>query len=78
VNYSREYFILNGLRITFDRNIKYRDLRSISNKTLIDEECVMEVKTPYSISDDYIEKIVQYPNARFSKYARGMLRLPCK
>jgi hypothetical protein len=74
VSYSREYFLLKGLRITFDTNIRYSDLRSNISKPVYDEECVMEIKTPSEISDDYIEKIIQHPTARFSKYARGMLR----
>ena len=74
VSYSREYFLLKGLRITFDTNIRYSNLRSNISKPVYDEECVMEIKTPSEISDDYIEKIIQHPTARFSKYARGMLR----
>ena len=75
VSYSREYFSLKGLRITFDTNIRYNNLRSNTSKPVSDEECVMEIKTAPEISDDYIEKIVQHPTARFSKYARGMLKL---
>jgi hypothetical protein len=75
VSYSREYFSLKGLRITFDTNIRYNNLRSNVSKPVSDEECVMEIKTAPEIGDDYIEKIVQHPTARFSKYARGMLKL---
>ena len=74
VRYSREYFTFKELRITFDTNIRYSDLRSKISKPVYDEECVMEIKTSSEISDDYIEKIVQHPTARFSKYSRGMLR----
>lgn len=74
VRYSREYFIFKKLRITFDTSIRYSDLRSNISKPVYDEECVMEIKTPSEISDDYIEKIVQHPTARFSKYARGILK----
>ena len=74
VSYSREYFLFKGLRITFDTNIRYSDLRTNISKPVYDEECVMEIKTSSEISDDYIEKIIQHPTARFSKYARGMLR----
>ena len=75
VSYSREYFLFKNLRITFDTNIRYRDLRSISCRALLDEECVMEIKTSDAVSDDYIEKIVPHSSSRFSKYSRGLLKL---
>ena len=74
VSYSREYFLLNNLRITFDNNINYRDLRSTIYKPLFDEECVVEIKTPKNISDDYIESIIKHSTSRFSKYSRGLLK----
>ena len=74
VRYLREYFTFKKLRITFDTSIKYSYLRSNISQPIYDEECVMEIKTPSKISDDYIEKIVQYPTSRFSKYARGILK----
>lgn len=74
VSYSREYFLLNNLRITFDNNIKYRDLRSTLYRPLFDEECVVEIKTPDNISDDYIESFIKHSTSRFSKYSRGLLK----
>jgi len=73
VSYQREYFMLDQLRITFDSKIEYTDLHSIGRQKYFDHECVMEIKTPINISNDYIEKIVQYPTSRFSKYSRGIL-----
>ena len=73
VSYDREYYSLSGLRITFDNNIKYTDLRSMAKRKYRDYDCVMEVKTSIDISDDSIEKIIKYPTARFSKYSRGIL-----
>ena len=73
VSYYREYYSLDHLRITFDDNIEYIDLRSMNHQKYHDDECVMEVKTSIEISDDSIEKIIKYPTARFSKYSRGLL-----
>ena len=73
VSYYREYYSLDHLRITFDDNIEYIDLRSMNHQKYRDDECVMEVKTSIEISDDSIEKIIKYPTARFSKYSRGLL-----
>jgi len=73
VSYQREYFSLENLRVTFDTQIAYQDLRTIARRTSRDFECVMEIKTPIGTPDDYIESIVKYPTARFSKYSRGLL-----
>ena len=73
VKYEREYYSLNELRITFDKNIAYSDLRFKSKPRFKDSECVMEVKVPIDCNDDYIEGIIQHPTSRFSKYSRGLL-----
>ena len=78
VSYSREYFLLENLRITFDTNIYYKDLRSVLYIPLPDQECVMEIKTSNNVSEDYIETIIKHPISRFSKYSRGMLKVHSK
>jgi hypothetical protein len=73
VSYTREYFFLGLMRITFDSKIYYtnhRQTRSILHK---DKECVMEIKVGLEIQDDYIESMIPVPTARFSKYSRGLL-----
>lgn len=72
VKYSREYYILNKLRITIDTKIHYADIRKNGTTSVIDKENVVEVKTSHEISDDYIEQIIPYPTSRFSKYCRGV------
>lgn len=74
VSYLREYYILNNMRITFDKKINYKSLL-INNKRIYDPEIVMEVKVPMSCGDDFIEKFIKVPTSRFSKYARGMLSI---
>lgn len=73
VSYEREYFLFHKLRITFDKNISYTLLKSISKPIFKDNECVMEVKVPISCDDNYIEKLINIPTTRFSKYSRGCL-----
>jgi len=73
VKYEREYYFLKGLRITFDKNITYSDLRFNTSPTYKESECVMEVKVSADCSDDYIERIIPHSTSRFSKYSRGLL-----
>jgi len=73
VSYERSYFMLNNMRITFDKNITYQYLRTTDNRKYFEPERVVEIKTPISCSDDFVEKHIPYPTARFSKYSRGLL-----
>ena len=74
ISYERSYFELNNLRLTFDRNISYKNPSKVTKSIFKDEECVMEVKTSAECEDDYIEKIISLPTSRFSKYSRGLLK----
>lgn len=71
ISYEREYFSFNDLRITFDKNISYTFVKSISKPIFKDSECVMEVKVPIDCDDGYIENLIHLPTSRFSKYTRG-------
>jgi hypothetical protein len=73
VTYIREYFEWQNMRITFDKQIRYQNPRSVHSPTYKDYEQVIEIKTSMSVSDDYIAKHFPYPNKRFSKYSRGFL-----
>ena len=73
VSYERSYFMLNNMRITFDKNITYEYLRTANNRKYFEPERVVEIKIPISCSDDFVEKHIPYPTARFSKYSRGLL-----
>lgn len=72
VEYSREYFQYQDMRITFDSNIRY--FMNKTNKASVDEERVIEIKVPFFVSDDYIENILPIANSRFSKYSRAFLK----
>ena len=73
VSYTREYFSLESLRITFDSSIKYFNYRLAQNIPFFDEECVMEIKVGMDVPDDYIERLIPHSTSRFSKYSRGLL-----
>jgi len=73
ISYKREYFVFNNLRLTFDTNIVYEDIWSLSRCNIADNECVMEIKVNFDVNDDYIEKLIEYPISRFSKYSRSIL-----
>lgn len=73
VAYSREYYVLNGLRITFDSSITYCNYRLSLQDKFNDPERVMEVKISSNTEDDFIKKIIPYSTKRFSKYSRGLL-----
>lgn len=75
VKYYRQYFQLDQMRITVDKNITYQHPRSSSQLHYTDSEGVVEIKVGKDISDDYIEKWIPYPTSRFSKYSRGMFSL---
>jgi SPX domain protein involved in polyphosphate accumulation len=75
INYNREYYIFKHLRITFDNDISYTNLRDINYANYNENFCVMELKSEFKTSDDYIEKIFNYTNSRFSKYCNGINNL---
>ncbi len=72
VSYERSYFKLGNLRITFDENIKYKNINHHSKISYLDKESVMEIKTNIDITDEYIEGLLSSSNERFSKYSRGV------
>jgi hypothetical protein len=73
VSYIRSYFVFNEMRITFDQDISYHNLRFASKRKYYDPERVIEIKTPINCSDDFIGKFVPFSTTRFSKYSRGLL-----
>ena len=61
------------LRLTFDQNICYENARSALPLQIADPECVVEIKADDGISVDYIDKLLNNPIERFSKYCRGVI-----
>jgi len=77
VNYSRDYFIFNEVRITHDKNIKFKPYgidKLVTQNLIKDHLNVLEIKFDYdNIKDVYniLEHIPIKPK-RFSKYLRGL------
>ncbi len=72
IKYFREYFLYQGLRLTFDSEIVYEKIESTFSYRSIDRESVMEIKTSINTTEDYLEKIISNKPERFSKYCRGL------
>ena len=73
VSYKRSYFVFKQMRITFDKDICYQNLKYADKRKYHDPECVVEIKIPSNCPDDFVERHIPYPTARFSKYSRGIL-----
>ena len=73
VSYRRSYFVFNEMRITFDKDICYQNLKYADMRKYYDPERVIEIKIPANCPDDFVERLVPFPTARFSKYSRGLL-----
>lgn len=73
ISYTRQYFTLHKMRITFDKNITYKNLHINRKQTYFDPERVIEVKNLATCSEDFIEQKIPYSTSRFSKYSRGLL-----
>lgn len=73
VSYERSYFLFNEMRITFDKNITYQNLKYANKRKYYEPERVIEIKIPANCPDDFVDKFMPYPTTRFSKYARGLL-----
>ena len=73
VSYKRSYFMFNKMRITFDKNIYYQNLIYTDRRKYYDPERVIEIKISPNCPDDFVEKFIPNPTARFSKYSRGVL-----
>ena len=73
VSYKRSYFVFNKMRITFDKDICYQNLKYADRRKYYDPERVIEIKIPSDCPDDFVEMLIPFPTARFSKYSRGLL-----
>ena len=72
ITYSREYFLYKGMRLTFDSDINYFDIMSLSQKKIKDYKNVIEVKTNLETSNDFINSNIGTLDNSFSKYTRGL------
>jgi len=74
VKYLRSYYLLDGIgRITMDRDIEFLspDINFHNSKKI--KSIILEVKTQSNkIDKNFIEKIINFKETRFSKYCTGM------
>ncbi len=73
VNYIREYYIYQGVRLTFDSKINYINLRNKTKKNAYDSEAVVEIKSKFEVSEDFLDNLIPNRISRFSKYCRGVI-----
>jgi hypothetical protein len=74
VTYERSYYLVNGLRVTIDREINYRKVtKNIeSNNIIKDNLIIVEIKTDINTSDHKILSNFPLEKIRFSKYSRAI------
>lgn len=70
VSYYRAYYLLDGIRITFDTQINYRDFNS--SKAHAEDSCVVELKAPFGTTQDSLGRLLAAPRRRFSKYSNAI------
>lgn len=71
INYQREYFLFQGIRITRDTKILYQELGHKSNN-FIEKDSVIEIKASKDTSVDFLLKIIPSQRRRFSKYCNAI------
>ena len=69
ISYTRKYYQLSGVRITFDTNIRYRRQNSLIEAS--ESLNVMEIKAPAEAPSDFLLRLVAEPRRRFSKFSRA-------
>ena len=66
VEYSREYLIMNDVRISIDQNIQYKDC--LTNNIFNDNKIIVELKTSINKNLDELTSDFPMQRVRFSKY----------
>ena len=74
VVYKRNYFEVLNTRITLDEDVRYRQFKNgkISNFDILDNQLIIEIKSPKINNTDFLKDIIPLPRSRFSKYCRGV------
>lgn len=74
ITYERDYFDVNGFRLTLDREIHYTisEFSYQSSQNILDQEVAMEVKAPIGASLDDLNNLFSFQKRQFSKYERGI------
>lgn len=73
VNYQREYFQLDDVRIVVDQQIKYKHF--MKDKIEKDYTSIVEIKTNFNKNRDDLINDFPFQRIRFSKYCNGYNKL---
>ena len=66
VTYDREYMIIDDVRISIDKNIKYENFKT--NYYQKEKNCIIEHKTSADKDSDDLVNLFPFQRIRFSKY----------
>ncbi len=75
ISYKREYFLIDGIRLTIDSEILYNyksATQTINKKKFFDNKYVVEIKAEPNNNSFFLLKNFNFVKTRFSKYERGM------
>ena len=74
VNYQRSYYSVHDVRVTVDRHLRYRGVRSdaIAAQWFDDAGMAVEVKAPAGEDLDRLANDFPIPRTHFSKYERAI------
>ncbi len=73
VSYLREYAIVDNVRISIDKNIKYKDFKT--GYEINDDRIIVELKTSINKNLDELTEDFPIQRIRFSKYCFGAEKL---
>ena len=75
ISYTREYFLVKDIRITIDKDIKYKlvNLNCHFKKTFFeDKSYVFEIKADINTNHTFLLNNFYFPRSAFSKYKRAL------
>lgn len=72
IEYEREYWSLERVRITLDKNIIIQNMQHMLSKSLNLNKVAVELKTNHNYSFDKLLNDFPFENIRFSKYCEAL------
>ena len=75
ISYVREYFLVDNIRLTIDKEINYRLInlnKNIKNIIFKDESYVLEIKADIETNLTFLLNNFDFPRSKFSKYERAI------
>ena len=75
ISYVREYFLVKNIRVTIDKEIKYRLINlnnNFKNHSLKIRAMFLKSKADIDTNLSYLLNNFDFPRSRFSKYERAL------